>query len=245
MANTVIPPTPPGAEQAEGPLLPALLPSPVEPALATVFHPVLSAARDLVAGVVEAGRAVTRVQAAGGHDVTVGAATVLECAGESAADALHAAADAVRHGELTVHGLLYARVPFIEEEPDAEPVWEHRVTVLVSAVDPELGESDTPIHQAAAGTARVRLYLDADHDTPQKALTALSRDGLSQAEALQAAANLLRGCPELAVEGLQWARVAGRRKGLWEFLVTVLTSSTGPEHGRTDEPTYLDEQAGQ
>ncbi|MGK4586095.1 hypothetical protein [Kitasatospora sp. HPMI-4] len=241
MAHTLNSP----AEEEDGA---GLFPAPRTPdeAPALEARSVLSAVgRDLVRAVGDASAAVRYLNAVGEHDVTVSAITVLECLGSTQAEALQAGADALRYGDtLTVHGLLWARVPGVEDRlvPGPEQVWSYRLMLLVSTLDPELGEVEDPTHQADAGNCGVVIYLDAGTTAPERALTGLPRQGLTQAGALQAAADTVRQRPELAIEGLLWARVAARRAGAWEYRLTLLTASAGGREGG-QQPVYLD-QAG-
>jgi flavin-binding protein dodecin len=200
-------------------------------AAAEAFRPIVSAVgRDLVRGIGEASTAVSRLGAGTDRDVSVSALTALECVGPSPADALLAAADALRFGDtLTVHGLLWARVP----DTDGEVPWNWRVTLLVSALDPEFGEADAPAHQAEPAKCRIKLYLDTDSEAPEGALAASQHEALTQAEALHRAAVIVRECKGLEIEGLLWARVPKRRPGGWEYRLTVLASSTAPEQDRS------------
>lgn len=220
---------------AEGLNLPAV--RPVGEAAAEVSRSVPLFGRDLVRTIGRASRAVSYLDAvpSDSYDVTVSALTVLECLGISPADAVQAAADAVRQApELEIHGLLWARVG----GPD---VWDYRVTVLVSSDDSDLDEGDEPTHLADRRTCRVVLYVDAldEATVPREALTALDRSGLTQADALQATADALRQAPGLAVEALLWARVPALRPGRWEYRITVLTASAAA--GGADQPDYFEQ----
>lgn len=191
--------------------------------------PLPGVGRDLARSVGEATRALSYLSAAGEHDVAVNVITVLECTGSGPADALQAGADVLRAGDtLTLHGLQWTRVP------DAAGQWSYGLLMLVSALDPELGEAG-PVHHGGA-ESRVVLYFDGEGEAP--ALTALPRRGLTQAQALQEAADTVRQRPELVVEGLLWARVPARRADAWEYRLTVL-ASTAPGRGM-GRPAYLD-----
>ncbi|MFD4535592.1 hypothetical protein ACFWNL_38930 [Kitasatospora sp. NPDC058397] len=220
-------------------ITPALRPGP--DSAVEAFQPITSSVGlDLVRAVGDASRAVSLLAEVPDRDVSVSALTAVECTGSTPAGALFAAADVLRHGDtLTVHGLLWARVP---GPSDREP-WNWRVTVLVSTLDPELGEADAPAHQAEPSTCRVALYLDADAEMPEGALTAIQREALTPTGALQRAAETVRECAALEVEGLIWARVPARHRGAWEYRLTVLATSTPMKHGQNGRPTYFSEEA--
>ncbi|MBB4929095.1 hypothetical protein [Kitasatospora kifunensis] len=191
-------------------------------------RPISSAiGQDLLRTVGEAHKALAYLGALGEHDVAVSAYTALECTGSTQADALQAAADALRFADtLFVRGALWARLP------------DYRVTLLVSAIDAEFGDAEDPTH-AGTENRRVVVYLDTDTIAPEGALTALHRQNLTQAGAFQLAADFIRHAPELTIEGLHWARVTARRRGAVEHRLTVLTASPFREDGGEDQPTYL------
>ncbi|MFF2548358.1 hypothetical protein ACFVUY_38175 [Kitasatospora sp. NPDC058063] len=227
-----------GTEQPSAGTAPAMRPEPGTAAEA--FQPITSSVGlDLVRAVSEASRAVSALGEVSDRDVSVSALTAVECTGSTPAGALFAAADVLRCGEtLTVHGLLWARVP----GPSDRDPWHWRVTLLVSALDPEFGEADAPAHQAEPSTCRVALYLDADAEMPEGALTAIQREALTPAGALRRAAETVRECAALEVEGLIWARVAARHPGAWEYRLTVLATSTPSKYGEQGRPTYFSEE---
>ncbi|MEU9279496.1 hypothetical protein [Streptomyces sp. NPDC048341] len=76
-------------------------------------------------------------------DVSVSALTALVCTGATPADALQAAADAVRRAPaLEPHGLSLARTP-----GPVEGLWEYTLTMTVSTRDPLSGEYGGHTHQ--------------------------------------------------------------------------------------------------
>ncbi|MFI7142865.1 hypothetical protein ACIBQ5_35740 [Streptomyces massasporeus] len=82
------------------------------------------------------------VDRGGASDVSVSALTALVCAGSTAADALQAAADALRQAPgLEPHGLSLAKMP-----GPVEGMWEWHATVTVSSRDPETGEYGGSTH---------------------------------------------------------------------------------------------------
>ncbi|MEU3902037.1 hypothetical protein [Streptomyces sp. NPDC045251] len=77
-------------------------------------------------------------------DVSVSALTALVCNGDTAADALQAAADVARQSpNLEPHGLSLARVP-----GPVVGMWEYVITMTVSARDPQTGEYGGATHHA-------------------------------------------------------------------------------------------------
>ncbi|MEU8516358.1 hypothetical protein AB0C76_32965 [Kitasatospora sp. NPDC048722] len=171
--------------------------------------------RDLVRTVAGAGRAVARVEESGEHDVAVGALTAVQCLSATVPGALRAAAEFLRAApEMELHGLLWARVP------DVDGQWEQRLTVLVSAVDPVLGEAAGATHHAEPRECRTAVYVNREGGAG-RALAAVERSGLSQDGALEAAAEFLGRVPAMALDGLLWARVPGR---VPSFRLTVLVS---------------------
>ncbi|MET9399262.1 hypothetical protein [Kitasatospora sp. NPDC002965] len=207
-------------------LTPAMRPS--EGPAAVAPRPISSAiGQDLMRTIGDAHKALSYLNAFGENDVTVNAYTALECAGSTQADALQAAADALRFADtLTVHGALWNPLP------------DYRVTLLVSAIDPELSDSHDPTHSQATNS-RVVVYLDADTVVPEGALTALHRQSLTQAGAFQLAADTIRQAPELTIEGLNWARLSTRPSRPAEHRLTILTASPIRETDGGDRLTYL------
>lgn len=100
-------------------------------------------AGDLVRTIQEAGTAVRVLSTLNpSSDITVSAHTALVCAGNTAADALQAAADLAREAPtLEIHALALAKVP-----GPVEGTWEWHVTLTVSALDPQTGEHGGSTH---------------------------------------------------------------------------------------------------
>jgi len=209
-----------------------------EAAIAVVRPVGPSIGRDLVRTIGVASQALAYLPPSPDYDVTVAALTAWECVGATPADALQAGADVARQAPLDIHGLLWARIPGLIAE-----AWEYRLSVLISAADPECS-GDDPAHTADRRPCRVRVYRDVATEAalPAGAFTALERPGMHQAEALQATADALRALPDLEVEGLLWARVPTLRGDNWEYRLTVLTASLATGLGTDDEPTYYHQQ---
>ncbi|WP_033286941.1 hypothetical protein [Streptomyces sp. NRRL F-525] len=100
-------------------------------------------AGDLVRTIQAAGSAVQVVSALNpSSDITVSAHTALVCAGDTAADALQAAADLAREAPmLEIQALNLARVP-----GSVEGLWEWHVILTVNSRDPQTGEYSGSTH---------------------------------------------------------------------------------------------------
>ena len=75
-------------------------------------------------------------------------------------------------------------------------------------------------------------------DVTVSALTALVCAGSTPADALQAAAEMLRQAPTLEPHGLSLARVPGPVEGLWEWHVTATVSTRDPITGEAGGSTH-------
>ncbi|MFC5888725.1 hypothetical protein [Kitasatospora aburaviensis] len=230
----------PEEDTAPGPT-PVLRPEADAPAARTILS---AAGQELARAIGAANKAVGFLKALGDREVSVNVITVMECMGSTQDEALQAAADAIRFSDgLVLHGVQWARIPGVEDRiiSSGDQQWEYRVLLLVSAIDPDFGEADNPAHQADAGDCSTVLYLDAGVEEPlSPPLSALPRQALTPAAALQAAAETVRNRPELAVQGLLWARVPARWEGGWEYRLTVLASSGRSVDGTAGQPVYLD-----
>ncbi|MET8703652.1 hypothetical protein ABZW10_33095 [Kitasatospora sp. NPDC004723] len=203
----------PEGEDAVGAARPALL--------ATV-------GRELVQTIGAATQALTRLGDDVDQDIGVSALTAIGCVGTTPAETVRAAARFLRQASaIEVHGLLWARTP------DGIGGWEHRLTMLISSVDPDLGETPGATHHADARPSRTVVYVDAlaEHDVTVTAAEGTDHVGYTPADALDAAALTLDAVPALAVDGLLWAQVAGRR-GLAGYRITVLLSRASGEAQR-------------
>jgi hypothetical protein len=72
------------------------------------------------------------------------------------------------------------------------------------------------------------------HDNGDVAVTvttALVCPGDTQADALQAAADLSRAAPHLQITSLAWAKTPGHADGVWQWQVTAADAATGEHPG--------------
>ncbi|NGN68438.1 hypothetical protein G5C51_31645 [Streptomyces sp. A7024] len=82
-------------------------------------------------------------------------------------------------------------------------------------------------------TAGVRALADRGQasDVSVSALTALECNGATPADALQAAADVVRQSPALEPHGIALAKIPGRVEGMWEYVVTMTVSTRDPQTG--------------
>ncbi|MET9183270.1 hypothetical protein ABZX88_34425 [Kitasatospora aureofaciens] len=218
----VMPPaTPPGRVEVEGLNVPAMLARPVEQPRVL---PAARFGRELVSTLGRATQVAAGLPGGTKSDVGVGALATVECTGETQADAFDAGAEVLRRlSGVEVHGMLWARVG---DGADSE----HTLTVLLSDVDPELGEAAGVTHRGAPGPpCRTVVYLDAvaARRSAAVALTGIERSGSTQADALAAAAAVLRQVPDLRIDGVLWSKVAGPRPDVWDYRLALLASAAG------------------
>ncbi|MEU0389230.1 hypothetical protein [Streptomyces chartreusis] len=79
---------------------------------------------------------------------------------------------------------------------------------------------------------------DQSSDVSVTALTALDCTGSTPADALAAAAAVLRQASHLEPHGLALAKVPGAVEGMWEWHLTLTVSARDPQTGEYGAPTH-------